>query len=47
MNTQQVIDKYCDLVLSMSMDFKCGRIEHSHYINTLLFISTQLKKVNW
>lgn len=43
---KQEIEKYCDLILSMSMDFKCGRIEHSHYINTLFSTAKQLKKIN-
>lgn len=41
---KEEIKKYCDLVLSMSMDFKLDKIDYNHYINNLLLISEKLRE---
>jgi hypothetical protein len=30
-----ILHKYADLIMSMSLDFKVGKISADHYINTL------------
>lgn len=36
--------KYADLIISMSLDFKMGKIDWEHYKNMLKLISEKLEK---
>lgn len=42
---KEEIKKYCDLVVSMTMDFKLDKIDYKHYVNHLSIISDQLKEL--
>lgn len=37
--------KYVDLVMSMSLDFKMGKIDYKLYTDNLLMIAKQLKEI--
>lgn len=39
------LQKYAELLISMSSDFLLGKISESHYIDMLTLINTNIKKL--
>lgn len=42
--TKDELNKYAELLISMSTDYLIGRIEESHYINMIQLVSDKINK---